>query len=118
MPRTAIEVTATTEVELAPALKRKLLMNLNTYADLKSQADELKEEMAAVAAVIEDLRVEADAKSIRVDDYLVTLVDGGTTTKYDDRKLLAAGLTPAQLESCKVTKPKKGHTKITIGGKE
>lgn len=120
MPKIAITVEATAEVELAPKLKKALQLNLRTYADLKEQLDELKGMLSTVAEEIEALRVEADAKSIRVEGgFIVTRVDGGTTTKYSDVKLLAAGLTPKQLEACKTTKPKKPHTKITVpGGKD
>lgn len=108
-------VEATAEVELRPAHRRRLQMNLKAYADLKAQADELKEEMQALVADIEKVREQTGAKSIGLEGYgRVTLVEG-TNTRYDDKKLLGY-LSPAQLAECKTTKPKKAFTKVTLPG--
>jgi hypothetical protein len=38
----------------------------------------------------------------------------GTTTRFDEKKMLEAGLSFAQIESFKVTTPKKAYEKITF----
>lgn len=114
-----VEVSATTEVELRPALKRKLLMELGVYASIKAQQAELAEALAEVAGNIEAMREEADAKSIRLEGAgLITRVDGGTSKKLNKKKLCAKGITPAMLEDCYDTSPKRAYTLITLPGED
>jgi hypothetical protein len=107
-------VEATTEVELSPALKTQLIMELSIYAGLEQQRNELQAEMDGMAEAIERLRLTAGAKSLSIEGgYHVTRVEGGTSKSLNKKKVYALGIMPHEFALCYTEKPKRGYTLIT-----
>ena len=108
---------ATVELEIEPVLKASIRKNLRLYASLKGQLDAAKEAVDAQLAHLEMLREQTGAKSVWLDGYgRITQVDGGTSSSLNWKKLFALGVTPAMKALATVTKPKRGHTLVTLPG--
>lgn len=100
---------------LEPRLKRKLLTELKTYAQLAMQAKAVEKAMEKHKGAIAKLRDEQDEVSIEVDDFKVTLVAPLRST-LDKQKLIAQGVTTAQIEEATVVTPVRPYVKITLPG--
>ena len=115
----SIKATATTTtvqtVALKPRLKTQLLNELQSYAVLKAEADAIKLAMDCHKATIREIRESTGEKALDIEGFKITDVTG-TSSKLDKKKLLAEGVTLAQIERCTVTKPKKAYEKITLPG--
>lgn len=115
MARLQVTVETAPEGELQPALKHALLLELETYAYIKVQQEELARALTAVVGNIETLREEADTKSIRLEGVgLITRVDGGTVRTLNKKRLCSKGITPAMLEDCYDSSPKRPYTLVTL----
>lgn len=119
MPRLVQTVTQTVEpepvVELTPRQHAALTLNLATYAGLKAQLDETKQEMALLVGELELVRAETGQKSVGLEGYgKVTEVPAGENSKLDVKKLLAQGVTLNQITKATVKTPRAGYTKVTV----
>lgn len=97
-----------TELELRPEVQARLNAMLDTYFAVKSQ---LEQEKAAIEAYCAEEGVE----KAKLEEASVYFSRGGTSTKLHKEKLIAQGVTLAQIEAATVTKPKKDS--FTIRGK-
>jgi len=102
------------EVQLTVQQQTTLRRQFKQYAELKDQFDDLKVLMEEQKDAIDAIRQELGEKSIGFDGYRITEVDGGTTRTLDQKRLLAQGITLAQIEMATVETPKKGSIKITL----
>ncbi len=117
-----ITTTQTTELKLAPALKRRLLTKLRTYADLYLQAKTLKAAQGKLKDEVESLFIDADEFAALQDGAAVE----GFRLKYvspvrkklNIKKLLAQGVTLAQIAQATDEVPTKPYTKITVPGEK
>lgn len=108
-----VTTSQTTELKLAPKLRKKILTELKDFALLKRQIDDLTEELEASKGTIEELRAEAGAKELTIEGFKVTLVEG-TTTYFDKQMCIDEGwLSPTQVEEATKVKPKKAYTLVT-----
>lgn len=119
MPRlqTTVEATTTTEVELKPSVRRKLLAELRAYASLKEQRDALSEQMDTKKVAIGAIREATGEQSIALEGFKVTEVRG-VSSKLDKKKLLLQGVTMAQIEAATTTSPKKPYELVTVPGEK
>jgi hypothetical protein len=119
MPKVAptVMTTTTQEVELKPALRRKLLTELEAYADLQMQEKLIRSAMDEHKAEITKLREMTGENSLSLEGFKTTWVTG-TTSSLDKKKLIALGVTMAQIEEATVTKPRRGFEKITCPGQD
>ena len=115
MPALTATVTTTRELVLKPTVRRKLLTELKTYQELKGQLDAIKSAMDKHKGVIGKLREETGEQSIKIDGFSVTLVAPVRST-LDKQKLIAQGVTMAQIDAATVVKPGAAYEKISCPG--
>lgn len=108
--QTTVEVT--TEIDISPALKRKLMTKLKSYADLKEQRDAFDAAMTSTNAEVEEIRAQLGAKSLPIEGFGITRVEG-TTSKLDKERLVQLGCAMAWIQEATRITPKKAYTLIT-----
>ena len=110
-----VVATTTTQVKIAPALKRKLTTSLRTYAGLQSQRDAIDAAMKKCRSGVEDVLGDIGESSVKVDGFSTTLVAPVRTT-IDEKLLIANGVTTDQIAASKVQKATTPYVKITCPG--
>ena len=115
MPTATVTATTTHELKLKPTTKRKLLTELKAYAELKTQRDAIDHAMKGHKNTVEGLLEETGESSLSIDGFKTTLV-AGTRKSLDRKKLIAAGVTQAQLEAGTTETLNTPYVKITIPG--
>jgi len=115
-----LTTTQTTEVKLVPALKRKLLLKLRAYEELVAQAHAIKSAQTKIKGEVETLFIDADEfaalqDGAAVGDYKLKYVSP-VRSSLDKKRLLAQGVTMAQIEFATVSRPTKPYVKITVPG--
>jgi len=106
-----------TEVELAPHTAAVLIANLDTYHDLVLQRKILDAAIDHAKETIGEMVTETGYEALAIASSKITLVRGVSST-LDKKKLLAMGVTLAQLDAATVVKPKKPYWKISGAGDE
>lgn len=115
-PKATVTATTTHEIKLRPEIKRKLLTELRAWAELRTQQKALKAAIAKHVARVRELRESTGERKLEIEGFKLTDVSG-TTTKLDEKALMVKfDLTQDQIDSCKITKPKKSYEKITAPG--
>jgi hypothetical protein len=115
-----VKTEQTVEIKLAPQLKTKILRKLRQYAELKLQAKAIESAQAKIrqeteAAFADAGEFAALQAGIRVDDFRVCHVSPVRTT-LDKQRLIAEGVTVAQIEAATLTVPGRAYLKITVPG--
>lgn len=105
--------TVTKQVKLLPSVKRQLLVELQAAHKAKLAKDAAEERYDKAKAKIRELREATGEDTLEVDGYTITNVVG-TTTSWDEKKMLRHGLSVAEIESFKTVKPKKAYEKVTF----
>ena len=119
MPKLSTTAETEPDIELTEQQRAELVLNLSTYGKLLTQMDDLQADIEAQKAELNRLRDALGTNSIGIEKLgRVTLVTGGTTKRLMRKKLLANGVTLAQLEAATVEKPKKDYTLVTIAGRK
>lgn len=113
----ALMASLTTETivqpEIEPAIKHKLLAQLNEYSALIEQIKELEEMKQDAAIEISRLRELTGQQSLSLNGYKVTNIQ--STTKTLDKKLyVSLGGSLALLEQSYVEKPRRAYERITL----
>jgi acetolactate synthase small subunit len=108
------QATATTEVVLEPALKKKLEQRLDIYRRLDAEYEVVKAKLEKEAKNIEGYFEQVGAQSITVERYATITEVKGTTSKLDKKLFVQQGGTLQQLENATVTTPKKAYILITL----
>lgn len=114
-----LQTTLTTEVTLGAKTQAHLEALMQNYAVLEDEAalisEQMDEEKKTITAIMED----AGVTTLRVDNRPVCLVKGATSSKLSKPKLLAQGITMAQIEAATTRSPKKTHLRMgKVGDKE
>lgn len=111
------------EVEISPKLRRRVAAHLEAYFSLQSAIKAL--EADADVAKAEILATFEDAGEGHALDAGVTVEGVGrikmvypTTSKLDVKKLIAQGVSTAQIERATVTKPGKPYPKLSPPGRD
>ncbi len=110
---TTVTTTTTQVVKLLPSLRRQLLVELAAAQKEKLSLKAAEDKWDARKAKIRKLREQAGVETLEIDGYIVSNVTG-TMTQWDEKKMLAHGLSMAEIESFKVTRPKKAYEKVTF----
>jgi len=123
MSKLAQVATATTVVEhqvkLSPALRRKLLTELRTYAELKSQADVIALAIKKGKDKVESVLGEIGESNLSVEGFKTTLVCAKGSSKLDPMKLVALGVSTDLIKKATVEgAPKAPYIKITVPGEK
>lgn len=109
-------VTTTKQVKLAPQLKKKLLVAMKEHAAIAAQIKVLEFAKKGKRDKVEDILVnEIGEESLSIDGYKATFISP-IKTRLDKAKLIAQGVTMAQIEMATITTPGKSYTKITAPG--
>ncbi len=103
---------AVAELGLAPAVKEHLDALLATYGELSFDIDLLSHQRDIERLAIGNILEEAGVDKAKAADFSLCWVRGATTSKLDKTKLLAQGVTMAQIEAATTTKPKKVYFMI------
>lgn len=101
-----------TEVELDPEIAAVLVGRLDTYHELCAQRKILDEAIGEVKGEIGMDVLTSGYEALEIAGSKVTHVRG-LTTSLDQKKLIAQGVTLAQIERATVTKPKKPYWLVT-----
>ena len=107
--------TTTTEVKLAPQVRKKLLTQLREYQGLKAQRDAIDAAMNATKAAIGTIRTATGMKALEIDGFKVKLVEP-TRRTLNHKKLIAAGCAQAWIDEATEEKPTKTYEKVTCPG--
>ena len=117
---TATTTTVTTTIALTPQLKRKVLVELKTFAELSQQMQALKSAMQQRKDRVQALFEEAGefgalTQGISLDGYKAKYV---TTirTSLDKKALIDLGVTDEMLAEATVSKASRPYLKITAPG--
>lgn len=100
-------------LNLSPMQKEYLSAALSTYANLKFDVDALTHQMEIEKLTIGKVLEEAGIDKAALDEFNLCWVRGATTSKLDIKKLIAQGVTMAQIEMATTVKPKKVHFRIS-----
>jgi hypothetical protein len=113
--RATVKTTTKTEVKLTTKQQNALRKKLAVFAEADVAFKAAKEERDVAIADIEDIREQLGETSFEFEGATVTRV-GGDTSKLDKKKLVELGCALAWIEEATTTKPKKQHTRVTLGG--
>ncbi len=116
-PVATTTTTITERVKLTPQLRRKLLAELRMFAELKTQSKALDLAMGKVKTKVEAVLGEVGESNLSVDGFKTCLVCAKGSSKIDPMKLVAQGVTTAQIEKATVVgAPKTPYIKISCPG--
>jgi hypothetical protein len=110
-------VSTTKNIELKTTTRNDLLLELRAYAELKREQTAIQKAMDGHRDNIGKLREETGEQSISLNGFIVTEIRG-TITTLDKKKLIAQGVTVAQIEAATITRPKRSYEKITLPGEK
>lgn len=85
-----VTVSTTEEVRLEPTVRRKLLTELRTYANLRDQVNVLEAAMDKIKDKVGAIRDEAGAQSLELEGFTVTLV-APTRKKFNPKTFVKLG---------------------------
>ena len=114
-PALAVTTTQTTQVTIAPRIKRKLLTALHEYATLKARRAALDAEMDTFKTEIGDIRESLGEEHLELDGFKVSHVQG-FTKKLNHQTLIALGCAAAWIQEATENRPKKAYELITCPG--
>jgi len=113
-PQVRTEATATTEIAIEPALKKKLEQRLEIYRRLDAEYEAALAKLEKEAKNIEGYFEQVGAQSIKVDRHATITEVRGTSSKLDKKKFVELGGSLKMLENATVTSPKKPYVLITL----
>lgn len=108
------QATATTEVTVEPALKKKLEERLEIYRKLDAAYEEAKAKRDKEKTKIEGYFEQVGANSISVERHATITEVRGTSSKLDKKLFVQNGGSLKTLEDSTVTTPKKPYVLITL----
>lgn len=115
MPKLAVTATTTTEIRIAPQLKKQLLTKLNTYASMKQKRDELDAAMKLNRVEVEEIMEKVGETSIAVDGFKTTLI-APIKRRLDPKKLVKLGVSMDTINAATVETSGTPYVKITVPG--
>ena len=121
-----VQTTTTTEVKLAPAVRRKVLTELKTFAELHAQKKALEHAIDGSKTKVQQLfeaagELDALIAGISIEGFKTKMVQGSRTDKKTFEKvLIGLGVTAEMLGEAKdkAQRPNKPYLKITAPGEE
>jgi hypothetical protein len=110
---TAVTTTETRTVKLQPSTRARLLIKLKAAQKEKIARDIADQKYEKIKGEIRAIREATGEVSLEFDGYTISNVTGNTT-KFDEKKMIAHGLSVEEIEGFKVTTPKKPYEKISF----
>lgn len=117
MPTLQATTTVTQEVILKPSVRRRLLVDLKAYAEMKAQRDVLDFKMGKFKESIEATRESTGEVKLELDGFRIALVSP-TRSTLSKKLLLENGVTMGQIENSTVVKATKSYCKVTVPGEK
>jgi hypothetical protein len=116
MPKPSVTTTQTTEVQLSPALRTKLLKKLKAFQVNKQAIEAAEAANKSLKEDIDELFAEAGefdslSAGVKIDGFFTKYVTPVRST-LDKKKLLMQGVTTAMIEAATVTAPGKAYTQV------
>ena len=105
----------TTEIQLKPSVRKRLLTELHAYQQMQSTLRELKAKMEVSKAKIGNIREEAGEQSLALEGFTVTLVSP-VRSKLNHKKLIALGCAATWIAEATEITPTKSYEKVTCPG--
>lgn len=99
-------------LNLKPEVAQHLAALLSTYVELKFDCDALTHQMDIERMAIGHILDEHGVDKAKIEGFGLEWHRGETTKKLDAMKLIAQGVTMAQIEAATTEKPKKDYFKI------
>lgn len=117
MPTLSPKATTSTvqEVKLVPSVRKKLLMTLRAYDEVKQKIRALEFAADIHKAVIASIREETGEITLSLDGYTTTLV-APTRRKFNPKKFVALGGILEVYNEANETVPSKSYEKVTCPG--
>lgn len=94
-------------LELTPAQRQALELQLSVYADVLQDFELLESALDREQAAVGKILADAGVKSYDSEHFIAYWTRDGKTRKLITEKLIAQGVTKAQIEAATVEKPKK-----------
>lgn len=113
----SVTTTTTHQLVLKPTLKKKLLLALRTYVELRAERKALKLAQIKQAKIVEDIQVEVGESSLVVEGFKSTMV-APNRHQLNKKKFVALGGNLEILEAAMESKPGKAYPKITAPGEQ
>ena len=115
-----VTTTVTTEVKLSPALRKKVLTELKTFAELHTQQRILKLAMQKSKDTVQQMfekagEFDALVQGVTLDGFKTKYVTG-IRKILDKGKLIDLGVTVEMLEEATIEKPNAPYLKISVPG--
>lgn len=105
------QITDATQI-LRPVVQKRLQAAFKQYEDVSTQIALLEEQKAQVKKAIAAIRDGAGVTSLELAGYKTTLVSP-VSSRIDPKRLLAQGITEAQIKAATVVKPGASYEKVT-----
>lgn len=119
-------VTTTQEVQIKPALQRKLLTELRGYGSIAAEMKALDAAKRSHSDAVLHLALEGvDGDKFNIEGYKVAVVKGAKDKRLDKERLLkrlvkdgkySLKAAQAMIEDCTTLKSKRDHCRITLPG--
>ena len=110
-----LTVTTTTEIQIKPSVRARLLKELNTYAALRSELKAIEAKMDAGKARIGAIREETGEQKLEIDGFSVCLV-APIRKKFNPKKFVAIGGDLALYNEATEDVTSKPYEKVTCPG--
>ena len=113
----AATVTATTshELQLSPAIRRRLMTQLRSYQELAAKRTAIEAEMAFCRAAVAEIQTELEESSIELEGFKSTLV-APMKSMFDKKKFVRIGGRLDLIEAATSKVPGKVYVRITPPG--
>ena len=117
MPALATTVTATTshELQLSPAIRRRLVMQLREYQELAVQRTRIDEAMTNCRTVVAEIQTELEESSVEIEGFKSTLV-APMKSVFDKKKFVRLGGRLDLIEAATSKVPGRVYVRITPPG--
>lgn len=93
--------------ELTPGQRLRVEVLLSVYADILKDFEVVEFALDRESATLGKILADAGIKSTETADFVAYWTRGATTKKTDHAKLIAQGVTKAQIEAATIEKPRK-----------
>lgn len=112
-----VTTTTTTEVQIKPALRRRLQNMLHMYAELREQAKAIELAMEKSKSAIDAIRDETGEESLALDGFRVTLI-APVRSKFNPKRFVELGGDLVLYNQAHDNVTSRPYTKITCPGEK
>ena|SRR5467141_1613461 len=115
MPSPSLTATSSQELTLKPSVRKRLLVELNTYAGLRAELKAIEARMDKSKAIVETIREETGEQKLEIDGYSICIV-APIRKKFSPKKYVLIGGDLALYNLAMEDVTSKPYTKVTCPG--